>query len=46
MDDIYCMISHVSAYKGLTSSNCVMIRFYQAEEFKYELTLDQKNQYG
>ena len=36
MADIYCIIPHFLAYKGLKSSNSVRIRFNQTEESKYE----------
>ena len=49
MADIYCIIPHLLAYKGLKSTNSVRIRFKQAEESKYEIMIPfewKKNQYG
>ena len=49
MADIYCIIPHFLAYKGLKSTNSVRIRFNQAEESKYEIMIRfewKKNQYG
>ena len=37
MADIYCIIPHFMAYKGLKSTNSVRIRFNQAEESKHEI---------
>ena len=42
MADIYCIIPHFLAYKGLKSTNSVRIRFNQAKESNYEII----NQYG
>ena len=39
MADIYCIIPHFWAYKGLKSTNSVRIRFNQAEESKYEVMI-------
>ena len=39
MADIYAMIPHFLAYKGLMSINSVRIRFNQAEESKYEIMI-------
>ena len=39
MADIYCIIPHFLAYKGLKSTNSVRIRFNQAEESKYEIII-------
>ena len=39
MADIYCIIPHFLAYKGLKSSDSVRIRFNQAEESRYEIMI-------
>ena len=39
MADIYCIIPHFLAYKGLKSTNSIRIRFNQAEESKYEIMI-------
>ena len=39
MADIYCVIPHVFAYKGLKSGCSVRIRFNQAEESKFEIPI-------
>ena len=49
MADIYCIIPHFLAYKGLKSTNSVRIRFNQAEELNYEIMIQfewKTNQYG
>ena len=39
MADIYCIIPHFLAYRGLKSTNSVRIRFNQAEGSKYEIMI-------
>ena len=39
MADIYCIIPHFFAYKGIKSTNSVRIRFNQAEVSIYEMLI-------
>ena len=43
MADIYCIIPHFLAYKGLKSTNSVRIRFNRTEESKYEVEYESPN---